>query len=178
MNLISELANKTLPPHVANPTAPEGGGVSRSRHRVSKLQIGPLRFLNLLFIALAAVIDACGHRTLGASLSLRPGPCSCGRVASKPHRFPYLTWICDSLGRSKLLCVLTSNRTTMEDGMQILSFSSLTAGTLLAASLTAVTASAADLPRRAPRASASGGLHTGRFLDRLLHRRQSRRCVG
>ena len=34
--------------------------------------------------------------------------------------------------------------------MQILSFSSLTAGTLLAASLTAVTASAADLPRRAP----------------------------
>jgi len=38
----------------------------------------------------------------------------------------------------------------MEDGMQILSFSSMTAGTLLAASLTAVTASAADLPRRAP----------------------------
>ena len=34
--------------------------------------------------------------------------------------------------------------------MQILSFSSLTAGTLLAASLTAMTASAADLPRRAP----------------------------
>ena len=34
--------------------------------------------------------------------------------------------------------------------MQILSFSSLTAGALLAASLTAVTASAADLPRRAP----------------------------
>ena len=34
--------------------------------------------------------------------------------------------------------------------MQILSFKSLTAGTLLAASLTAVTASAADLPRRAP----------------------------
>ena len=34
--------------------------------------------------------------------------------------------------------------------MQILSFSSMTAGTLLAASLTAVTASAADLPRRAP----------------------------
>jgi len=38
----------------------------------------------------------------------------------------------------------------MEDGMQILSFSSLTAGALLAASFTAVTASAADLPRRAP----------------------------
>jgi outer membrane immunogenic protein len=37
----------------------------------------------------------------------------------------------------------------MEDGMQILSFSTLTAGTLLAASLTAVTASAADLPVRA-----------------------------
>ena len=34
--------------------------------------------------------------------------------------------------------------------MQILSFSSLTAGALFAASLTAVTASAADLPRRAP----------------------------
>ena len=34
--------------------------------------------------------------------------------------------------------------------MQILSFKSLTVGTLLAASLTAVTASAADLPRRAP----------------------------
>ena len=34
--------------------------------------------------------------------------------------------------------------------MQILSFSSMTAGALLAASLTAVVASAADLPRRAP----------------------------
>src|SRR6476620_11179599 len=34
--------------------------------------------------------------------------------------------------------------------MRILSVSSVTAGTLLAASLTAMTASAADLPRRAP----------------------------
>src|SRR6476620_5179868 len=38
----------------------------------------------------------------------------------------------------------------MEDGMQILSFSSMTASALLAVSLTAVAASAADLPRKAP----------------------------
>src|SRR4051794_37951420 len=53
-------------------------------------------------------------------------------------------------GRTGSSACYRQNRKIMEDGMQILSFSSKTAGALLAASLTAVAASAADLPVRAP----------------------------
>src|SRR4051794_26993867 len=72
----------------------------------------------------------------------------CGRVASKPQGFDF-SRICDSLTEENALGVLTLKQ-QKEDGMRIFSFPSLTAGTLLAASLTAMTASAADLPRRAP----------------------------